>query len=86
MYSLKVKLYAIITAIGVFLLGMIKFLSVRNKSLKKQNKQLEADVAFQNEVNESEAELRQEFSHRADEAKRDIENGEIPSHLRKPRQ
>ena len=79
---LKTKIYAIGAAIIGVLFALIKVLGVSNRQLKRENKQLEADIKFKDEVNEADSEIRQEFSHRADEAQKDIENDEIPDHLR----
>lgn len=78
------RLWGVITAIGVSLLAVIKVLLSRNKHLKKENKQLEADIGFREGVDEADSEIEQEFSHRADEANRDIDDGEIPDNLRNP--
>lgn len=78
------RLWGVITAIGVSLLAVIKVLLSRNKHLKKENKQLEADIEFREGVDEADSEIEQEFSHRADEANRHIDDGEIPDNLRNP--
>jgi len=80
--ALKVKLYAIGAALIGALFAIIKVLNVRNRQMKRERDQAEADLKFRNEVAEEDSEIRQEFSHRADEAKKDIENDEIPEHLR----
>ena len=81
----KAKLYAIGAAVLGVLLGVIKLLGSRNRQLERINDQLQADIEFKNDVEEADAEIRQEFSHRADEARKDLENDEIPEHLRNPR-
>jgi hypothetical protein len=82
--ALKTNIWAILTAVGAFLLTWIKFLTIRNQGLKRKVKRAERQLEFEREINESEAEIEQDFSHRAEEAKKDLDEGNIPDHLRKP--
>ena len=82
---IKAKLYAILAGIGGFLLLALKVILGQNRRLRKENEQLEADIDFREDVDEADAEISQEFSHRAEEAKEALENDEIPEHLRNPR-
>lgn len=85
MFSLlKTKIYAIGGAIIAALLVSVKFLTMRNKSLKKQRDQAEADLTFRKDVDIIDAEIEQDYSHRAEEAQKDVEAGEIPKHLADP--
>lgn len=79
------KLYAIIGAIGAFLLGIIKYQSVRVKTYKDQRDAAKADLKFREDVVDLDVEIEQNFSHRADEAKKDLDEGNIPDHLANPR-
>ena len=81
----KAKLYAILAGIGAVLLGVIRFLTFRNAQLKQERDQAEADLEFRNEVDEIDSEIEQDFSDRQRAAEKDIENNEIPEHLRNPR-
>ena len=81
---LKAKLYAAGIAILAFLLGIIKFLSARNKSLKEEVKAANSQLQYREKVDTIDEEIEQEFSHRAEEARRDVEKGDIPSHLSNP--
>jgi predicted negative regulator of RcsB-dependent stress response len=83
--NLKSKLLAIGAGIVAFLLGVIKFLSWRNKSLKKEANQAKADLKFREDIDTIDAEIEQEFSHRAEEARKDLDEDRIPDHLRNPR-
>jgi len=82
--NLKTKLIAIGSAIIAGLLLAVKFLVSRNKSLKKQVESVEADLDFRRETDTIDAEIEQEFSHRATEAQKDLESDEIPDHLASP--
>lgn len=83
MFSLlKNKIYAIGAGIIAVLLGIVKFLAHRNKSLKQEVKSAKSALKYREEVDSMDAEINQEFSHRAEEAQRDIQNDEIPRHLR----
>ena len=85
MFPIKAKLYAILAGIGGILLGIIKFLSFRNKQLKDQRDQYKADIDFREDVDDLDEEISQKFSHRAEEAREALKNDEIPEHLRNPR-
>lgn len=82
---IKAKLLAVGGAIVAFLLGIIKFLSFRNATLKKQRDQFKADLDFKEDVDELDEEISQTFSHRAEEAREALDEGNIPEHLRNPR-
>ncbi len=81
----KAKLLAIGGAIVAFLMGIIKYLSVRNKTLKDQRDAAKADLKFRKDVDKLDEEIEQEYSHRAEEAQKDLDEGNIPDHLRNPR-
>lgn len=80
--SSKLKLIGL--GILAFLLGLVKYLSARNKSLRNEVKTVKADLQFRKDVDIIDAEIEQEFSHRAEEARKDVEQGDIPSHLSDP--
>ena len=82
----KIKQYAL--AIGGAIIGVLYLLLKisglqRNKArreakaYKAQVKQREAEMKSDNEVD-------QEFSHRAEEARRDLDEGRIPDIIRRP--
>ena len=83
--ALKANFLAIGGAIIAFLLGIIKFQSVRNKTIKKQRDNAKADLQFREDVVELDEEINQEFSHRAEEAKEALDEDRIPDHLARPR-
>jgi hypothetical protein len=82
--TIKAKIWLIISAIGVGLLAALKIQSGRAEKWKKAAKQANADLKFRKEVDIIDAEIEQKFSHRADEARRDLDNDEIPDHLADP--
>lgn len=82
--TLKMKIYAIGAAIIAVLIGVIKFLSARNKSLKEEVKAANSQLQYREKVDTIDAEIEQDFSHRAEEARKDVESGEIPDHLADP--
>jgi len=79
---IKGKLLAIGGAIIASLLAVIKFQSIRNSRIKNERDSAIADLTFKEDVIESDAEIDQEFSHRATEAKRD--KTKVPRNLRDP--
>ena len=81
------KLYAILAAIGTFLLGFLRLKQVTKQrdAAVVEKKRADAWIGRQEETREKDAEIDQTFSHRADEAKKAIKNDKIPSHLKKPR-
>lgn len=79
---IKTKLLAILGGIAGFLLVIIKFLTARNKALKDRVKRVENQLKFNKRQGKLDAEIEQDFSHRAEEAKRDLEEDRIPDHLR----
>jgi len=86
MFSLlKTKFLAVGAGIIAILLGIIKFLRVRNTTLKNEVNIARKELKFRADVDTIEEEIEQEYSHRADEARRDIDEGTIPEHLRNPR-
>lgn len=82
---LKGKLLAIGGVIIAILLGLVKFLTYRNNSLKQEVKSAKKQLQFKEKVDIIEEEIEQEYSHRAEEARRDLDEGNIPEHLRNPR-
>jgi hypothetical protein len=82
---LKTKIAAVGIGILAVLLGVIKYLSHRNTTLKNEVNIANKQLKFKENVDKVEAEIEQDFSHRAAEARRDLENDEIPDHLRNPR-
>jgi len=62
----------------------ISFLKNQRDSLKTKAKTLEAQVRQQAEIEQADAEIEQEYSRRATEARRVIDEGGIPDHLRDP--
>ena len=82
---LKNKIIAIGVAIIAFLLGAVKFFLHRNSKLKQKVKAAEGQLKVVREQVRIDAEIEQEFSHRAEEARRDLDAGNIPDHLRNPR-
>ena len=81
---LKGKLILIGGAVITFLLGVIKFQSVQNKRNKKRAVQAEKTLKFKEDVDTIDEEIDQEFSHRAEEAKQDVEDGKVPRNLSDP--
>ena len=81
---LKSKALAIGAGIIAVLLGLVKFLSARNKSLKEEVKAANSQLQYREKVDTIDEEIEQEFSHRAEEARRDVESGDIPDHLSNP--
>jgi hypothetical protein len=85
--NLKAKLLAA----GAFLLAVLGFFvrlkMVTNQRDKAQQsaKKYKAWSERQTKTVEMDAEIEQEFSHRAEEAKESLKNDEIPEHLRNPR-
>lgn len=82
--SLKTKLLAAGTVIIAVLLGIIKYLSHRNTTLKNEVNIAKKQLKFKEKVDTVDAEIEQEFSHRANEARRSLEDDTIPDHLRNP--
>lgn len=82
---LKSKSLAIGLGILAFMAGLLKIQSERARSWKDKAKNAESQLEFRDDVIESENEIDQEFSHRADEARKDLDEGNIPEHLRNPR-
>lgn len=80
--SLKLKLLAIGGAIIAILLGIIKFLQVRNSTLKNEINIARKNLKLRENIDTIDEEIEQDFSHRAEEARRDLDNDEIPEHLR----
>ncbi len=83
--NLKSKVIAASAAIIVFLLGVVKLFLHRNSQLKQRVKKAEGQLKQSREQARLDAEIEQEFSHRAEEARRDLDEGNIPDHLRNPR-
>ena len=78
------KLYAIGAGIIAVLIGLVKFLAARNKSLKEEVKAANSQLQYREKVDTIDEEIEQDFSHRAEEARRDVEKGDIPDHLSNP--
>lgn len=81
---IKSKAVAYGAAIFAFIAMVVSVLFVRGSRWKKIAKQNKRQLDFEREVEESESEIEQEFSHRAEEANKDLENEVIPDHLRNP--
>ena len=81
---LKSKLILIGGGIIAFLLAALKVLSLQNKRNKRRAEQAEKTLKFKEDVDTIDAEIDQEFSHRAEEAKQDVKAGKIPRNLRDP--
>lgn len=79
---IKSKLILIGGAIIAGLLAVIKFQSFRSEANKRRAEQAEKTLKFREDVIESDAEIDQEFSHRAEEAHKD--EGKVPRNLRDP--
>jgi hypothetical protein len=79
---LKGKLLLIWGGLTAILLATIKYLAIRNKKFKAEAKRARADLQFKEEVIELDAEIDQEFSHRAEEAKKDEKK--VPRNLSDP--
>lgn len=79
---IKSKLILIGGGIIVFLLAALKVLSFQNKRNKKRAERAEATLEFREDVIDSDNEIDQEFSHRAEEAKRD--KTKVPRNLSDP--
>ena len=73
--------------IGVIaiLIGVIKFLNYRNTTLRNEVNIAKKSLKFREDVDIVESEIDQEFSHRAEEARKDLDEGDIPDHLQHPR-
>lgn len=82
--TIKAKIWLIVSAIGVALLAALKIQSHRAEKWKKAAKKADADLKFRKEMDIIDSEIEQKFSHRADEARRDLDNDEIPDHLSDP--
>lgn len=81
---LKTKLWAFVAGAFAILLGLLKIKSLQAKSWKNKAKQAKKDLNYRDRLDTLDSELEQDFSHRAEEAKKDLDSGEIPDHLRKP--
>lgn len=81
---LKGKLVLIGGGIIAFLLAALKILSLQNKRNKRRAEQAEKTLKFKADVDILDAEIEQEFSHRAEEAQKDMEEGRVPDNLSKP--
>ena len=79
---LKGKLLLICGGIIAFLLAALKVLSMQNKRNKRRAEQAEKTLKFKKDVDTLDAEIDQDFSHRAEEAKRD--KTKVPRNLRDP--
>ena len=82
---LRSKLLLIGGAVMAFLIGIIKFQSIRNAKIKNERDKAVAGLRFKEDVIDSDAEIDQEFSHRAKLAEEAIDAEEIPEHLKHPR-
>ncbi len=76
------KFYAYGAAVIAVLLAVIKFLLSRNKNLKEEIRLAKKQIEFRAEVDDLDTEIDQEFSHRAEEARRALADNRIPDHLR----
>lgn len=82
---LKTKILAIGGFIIAVLLGVVKWQSHRNTTLKNEVNIARKQLKFKEDVIDSEVELDSKFSDLKRESDKDIKNGEIPDHLRNPR-
>jgi hypothetical protein len=82
--DLKTKLLAFGGAVIALLVAALKFMVIRNKSLKDQVKSAQAQIRYRGEVDRLDAEIEQDFSRRAQEARRHIDEGRVPNHLADP--
>lgn len=74
-------LYAGIAFVALF--GIVKIQSEQKQSLRRKNKTLNAQIDQANAIAEAESELDQTFSHRAEEAQRDIKAGKMPENIKR---
>jgi len=79
---IKSKLLLIGGGIIAALLVALKILTLQNKRNKRRAVRAEKTLEFREDVIESDAEIDQEFSHRAEEAKRD--KTKVPRNLSDP--
>ena len=82
--DLKTKILAFGGAVIALLVAALKFMVIRNKSLKDQVKSAQAQIRYRGEVDRLDAEIEQDFSRRAQEARRHIDEDRIPGHLTEP--
>jgi hypothetical protein len=80
--SLKTKLYAIGIGIIAALIGVIKWQAHRNSTLKNEVNIARKNLKLRENIDTIDEEIEQDFSHRAEEARRDLDNDQIPEHLR----
>ena len=84
MLKIKAYAYAIGTALVAFGLAIMRIIFLKQsrnryrESSKTYKAQLDQEVA----INEAESEIGQEFSHRAEESKRDLKEGKMPANIR----
>ena len=76
------KLYAYGVVALAVLIGVIKVLLGRNKHLKEEIKAAKKAKEFREDVDDIDAEIDQEFSRRANEARKALKDNRIPDHLR----
>lgn len=72
-------------AVLAVLLGVIKFMAVRNTTLKGQVKQARKQLQKNAEIDKIDSEIDSQTASRRVEARKALENDEIPEHLRNPR-
>ena len=83
MFSLlKGKLLATGAGVIAVLLAAIKILTLQNKRNKRRAEQAEADLQFRDDIDILDAEIDQQFSHRASEADKDEKK--VPRNLSDP--
>lgn len=84
--GIKAKLAALGTLALAAIAAIIRisFLKNQRDALKDKAKTLEAQVKQQAEIEQADAEIEATYSRRAKEAKRVIDEGGIPDHLRDP--
>ena len=82
----KIKDYAlaIVGAIAGLLYLLLKIVSGQRDRYKRDAKVAEATVKQRDQEMASDNEVDQEFSHRAEETKRDLDEGTVPDILRDP--
>ena len=81
---LKSKLAIIGAALLTILAAVVRHKQVvrQRDNAKLEALRLRAIVLMEQNIREAENEIDQEFSHRAHEANREIEDGKVPRHLR----
>ena len=77
-----VDLTAIVSAVALFLVGAIKVVWGQKKKAQKRAEKAEAHLELRENVDAADDKIEAESTSRRAEAKKEIEDGEIPSILR----